>query len=155
MRPFLRAAIRIVECLFPLVCLVVGIATWASAEGERIAVVVHPSSALISLKAADVRAIYLGERQFVGNDHLMPLHMPEGRWKTAFLHQVVGKAPKEYKLYWVQRVFQDGASLPKALTGPDAIIAEVAADVSSIGYVPERVAQDTRSVKVLFVVPGP
>lgn len=155
MRPFLRAAIRIAECLLPLICLVAGIATWASAEGERIAVIVHPSTVLTSLTAADVRAIYLGERQFIGNDHVKVLHLPEGRWKTAFLHQVVGKGPKEYKLYWVQRVFQEGTDLPKVLTGPDAVIAEVAAQMSTIGYVPERVAQDARSVKVLFVVPGP
>lgn len=155
MRPSLRAAVRIVECLLPMVCLAAGIATWASAEGERIAVVVHPSSAMASLTEAEVRAIYLGERQFVGNNQVTAVHLPEGRWKTAFLHQVVRKAPKAYKLYWVQRVFQEGAGLPKVLPGPDEVIAEVADRSSIIGYVPERIARDAGSVKVLFVVPGP
>ncbi|MBI3607230.1 MAG: hypothetical protein HY207_04610 [Nitrospirae bacterium] len=127
----------------------------AERRAEEIAVVVNASGPLTSLTVADVRALYLGERQFVGMDHVGVLHLPEGDTKGAFLFSVVGMTLKEYKLHWVQRVFQEGTSLPRVVAGPSAMAAEVSMRLNSLGYLPARVVKDTPGLKVLFVLPSP
>ncbi len=122
---------------------------------EEIAVVVHAGGPLTALTLHDVRALYLGERQFVGMDHVDVLHLPEGDIKGAFLSSVVGMTLKEYKLHWVQRVFQEGTSLPTVVAGPSAMAAEVSTRSNSLGYLPAHAVQDAPGLKVLLVFPSP
>jgi hypothetical protein len=122
---------------------------------EDLAVIVNANGPLIALTPHDVRALYLGERQFVGMDRVDVLHLPEGGAKGAFLSSVVGMTLKEYKLHWVQRVFQEGTSLPRVVAGPSAMAAEVSTRPNSLGYLPARVAKNVPGLKVLFVLPVP
>jgi hypothetical protein len=103
----------------------------------------------------DIRAFYLGDRQFAGSEKVTVLHLPEGPVKEAFLLGAVGKTPKDYKLHWVQRVFQEGIGFPRVLPDPSAVIAEVESHRATIGYVPARAVEGARGVVVLFRVPGP
>lgn len=135
--------------------LVIGSTGATKGWAEEIAVIVNANGPLTVLTPHDVRALYLGERQFVERDRVDVLHLPEGGAKGAFLSSVVGMTLKEYKLHWVQRVFQEGTSLPRVVAGPLAMAAEVSTRPNSLGYLPARVAKNAPGLKVLFVLPVP
>ncbi len=132
-----------------------GLGVSSAVRAEDVAVIVNAGGPLTSLTLPDVRALYLGERQFVGPEVVVLLHLPEGDTKAVFLSRVVGQTLKEYKLHWLQRVFQEGATLPKVVAGPEAMVSVVATRRNSVGYVPASLVQKTPEVKVLFVVPSP
>lgn len=132
-----------------------GLGVSSAVRAEDVAVIVNAGGPLTSLTLPDVRALYLGERQFVGPEVVVLLHLPEGDTKAVFLSRVVGQTLKEYKLHWLQRVFQEGATLPKVVAGPEAMVGVVATRRNSVGYVPASLVQETPEVKVLFVVPSP
>jgi hypothetical protein len=127
----------------------------SSAWAEDIAIIGNARGPLARLGRDDVRALYLGDRQFVGSEKVTVLHLPEGPEKDAFLLGVVGKSAKDYKLHWVQRVFQEGVGFPRVLPDPSAVIAEVESHPASLGYVPVRSIEGARGVVVLLRVPGP
>ncbi|MFZ5863730.1 MAG: hypothetical protein ACOYXR_12915 [Nitrospirota bacterium] len=126
-----------------------------SARAESIAVIVNADGPLVGLTRADVRALYLGDRQFVGAERVLALHLPEGPVKDALLRDVTGKGLKAYRLHWVQKVFQEGLSLPRVVGAPSAVVAEVQSHSADIGYVPESAADGVHGIAILFRVPGP
>jgi hypothetical protein len=138
-----------------LLAALAGVGVASSVRAEDIAVIVNAAGPLTSLTLPDVRALYLGERRFVGPEPAVLLHLPEGDAKAAFLSRVVGQTLKEYKLHWLQRVFQEGATLPKVVAGPEAMVGVAATRRNSVGYVPASLVRDTPDVKILFVVPSP
>ena len=144
--------VAIVVCLLATPA---GLGVSSAVRAEDVVVIVNAGGPLISLTLPDVRALYLGERQFVGPEPAVLLHLPEGDVKAAFLSRVVGRTLKEYKLHWLQRVFQEGATLPKVAAGPEAMVGLVATRRNSVGYVPASLVRDTPDVKILFVVPSP
>ena len=132
-----------------------GVGVASVVRAEDITVIVNAAGPLTSLTLSDVRALYLGERQFVGPEPVVLLHLPEGDVKAAFLSYVVGRTLKEYKLHWLQRVFQEGATLPTVVAGPEAMVGVVATRRNSVGYVPASLVRETPDVKILFVAPSP
>jgi len=144
--------VAIVVCLLAAPA---GVGVASAVRAEDIAVIVNAAGPLTSLTLPDVRALYLGERQFVGPERAVLLHLPEGEAKAAFLSRIVGRTLKEYKLHWLQRVFQEGATLPKVVAGPEAMAGVVATRRNSVGYVPASLIRDMPDVKILFEVPSP
>jgi hypothetical protein len=138
-----------------LLAALAGVGVASSVRAEDIAVIVNAAGPLTSLTLPDVRALYLGERRFVGPEPAVLLHLPEGDAKAAFLSRVVGQTLKEYKLHWLQRVFQEGATLPTVVAGPEAMVGVAATRRNSVGYVPASLVRDTPDVKILFVEPSP
>jgi len=127
----------------------------ASARAEDIAVIGNVEGPLVGMASKDVKSVYLGERQFAGQDLIIPFHLPEGKEKAAFLAAVVGRSQKEYKLFWVRRVFQEGARLPRLASSPAEMLAQVARQRTALGYVPERLVKDAPGVTVLFTFAAP
>jgi hypothetical protein len=141
-----------------VVCLLAaptGVGVASAVRAEDIAVIVNAVGPLTSLTLPDVHALYLGERQFVGPEPVVLFHLPEGDVKAAFLSRIVGRTLKEYKLHWLQRVFQEGATLAKVGAGPEAMAGVVATRRNSVGYTPASLVRDMPEVKILFVVPSP
>lgn len=140
-----------------LLCFLTGLslATAFPASAERLVVIANGSGPFTSLTMTEVRDLYLGERQFVGTERARLLHLAEGPVKEDFVRHVVGMTLKEYKLHWVRRVFQEGTGLPVVMPGSDAVITEVAAQPSSLGYIPESAIPQSPNVHVLFLVPEP
>jgi hypothetical protein len=138
-----------------LLAALAGVGVASSVRAEDIAVIVNAAGPLTSLTLPDVRALYLGELQFVGPEPAVLLHLPEGDAKAAFLSRVVGQTLKEYKLHWLQRVFHEGATLPTVVAGPEAMVGVAATRRNSVGYVPASLVRDTPDVKILFVEPSP
>lgn len=139
-------------------CLITTLLLWGvsvSARAESIAVIVNADGPLVGLTRHDVRALYLGDRQFVGDNRVSVINLPEGPVKDALLRDVTGKGLREYRLHWVRKVFQEGLILPRVVGAPSAVVADVQAHPTDIGYVPERAADGVHGIVTLFRVPGP
>jgi ABC-type phosphate transport system substrate-binding protein len=150
--PLGSRGIRATVCLITAVLL---FGSSLSARAESIAVIVNADGPLVGLTRDDVRALYLGDRQFVGTTRASVIHLPEGPVKDAFLRNVTGIGLKDYRLHWVRKVFQEGLSLPRVVGSPSAVVADVQSHPADIGYVSERAAEGVHGIVTLFRVPGP
>jgi hypothetical protein len=119
-------------------------------HAEQIAVIVAPKSVMSHLSKAEIRGIYLGEIRFMGGMPIRPLQYPEGNVKDAFLTGIVGLSSKDYKLYWVKKIFQDGLTPPVIKTDPFEIIDFISRDQWGIGYVPKEMADEIKKVRIIY-----
>jgi hypothetical protein len=117
-----------------------------------IAIIVNPSGPLINATKVDVSDIYLGEKRFEGNIKIIPLLYPEGNIKDAFLREIVGMTPKEYKLYWTRKVFQEGLAIPKTLEHPGDIVKTVRNEKGGIGFLPKEMLKEIEGIKIIMVI---
>ena len=117
-----------------------------------IAVIVNASGPLVNAAKSDIKEIYLGEKRFEGGVKIIPLLFPEGGIKEAFLKEALRMTPKEYKIYWTRRIFQDGIPVPKTLARTDDIINTVRNDKGGIGFLPREILSNFTGVKVIMVI---
>ncbi len=110
----------------------------ALANAEEFVIIVNKHGPLVNADVSTIRDIYLGEKRFAGNVRLVPVHMVEGSLKESFLKKVVDMDPKEYKLHWVKKVFQEGITPPPSIASITDIIALVSREKGAIAYIPER-----------------
>lgn len=137
---------------FILTFLVVGCLFWhpSHLRAEEIAVIVAQNSVLNHLSKAEIRGIYLGEIRFIGGMPIRPIQYPEGNVKDIFLSEVVGLSSKDYKLYWVKKIFRDGLTPPMAKTDPFEIIDLVSDNRWGIGYIPKTMAAEMKEVNIIY-----
>jgi hypothetical protein len=137
---------------FILSFLLVGCLFWfpARLHAEQISVIVAKESVLSHLSKAEIRGIYLGEIRFMEGMPIRPLQYPEGNIKDAFLSGVVGLSSKDYKLYWVKKIFQDGLTPPMVKADPSEIINLIGQDQWGIGYIPKEMADEMTRVQIIY-----
>jgi len=126
----------------------------AVSRAESIAIIVSKNSALLQLTKAEIRGIYLGEIRFIGGMPVQPLQYPEGKVKDLFLNDVLSMTSKEYKLYWLKKLFQEGLTPPAVRNDPYEIMDTVRRDHWSIGYVPESMVDELNEVVILYTIKG-
>jgi hypothetical protein len=126
----------------------------ANSCAESVAVIVSKDSALLHLSKPDVRGIYLGEIRFIGGMPVKPLQYPEGNVKDIFLNGLVGMTSKDYKLYWVKKLFQEGLMPPTVRNDPYEIMDIVRQDHWGIGYVPKEMVDKLNEVIILYTIQG-
>ena len=71
----------------------------------------------VSLSAADVRDLFLGEKQFAGALKLVPVDNSSAQ--IVFLEKLLKMNPAKYSTTWTKKSFRDGIN-PPLLTGSDA-----------------------------------
>lgn len=121
-----------------------------AAQARELAIISNPSLPAKSLRGSDVRDLYLGEQQFIGDRKARLLDVKEAsELKRAFVERVLGLTLPKYKVHWVQRVFQ-GYGFPPAVTQADDVIGRVAREEGAIGYVWLDEVPRSAPVKVLF-----
>lgn len=111
-------------------------------QGEATAgeVIAHPS---VSLSAEEIRDVFLGEKQLVGNLRLVP--MDNSAIQSEFLARVLQTDVQKYTARWTKKRFREGLA-PPIVRGSDAeVIAFVRSTPGAVGYV-SKAATD---VKVL------
>jgi len=64
----------------------------------------------VTLTAADVRDVFMGEKQFAGAVKLMPAD--NGAAQGAFLSKVLKMDAGKYSVAWTKKSFRDGANPP-------------------------------------------
>ena len=71
----------------------------------------------ISLDEADVRELFLGEKQFAGAVKLVPVDNSAAQ--SLFLGRVLNMSAERYSVTWVKKSFRDGIN-PPGVVGSDA-----------------------------------
>ena len=70
----------------------------------------------VSLTAADVHDMFLGEKQFAGATKLVPVDNSAAQ--GAFLEKILGMSAAKYVTTWTKKSFRDGIN-PPLITGSD------------------------------------
>jgi hypothetical protein len=103
----------------------------ASTAGAADLYVISNSGTTVS--AADVREIFLGEKQFAGSTKLVPVDNAASQ--EQFLAKVMKMEAGKYTSSWTKKSFRDGVS-PPPVKGSDAETIEfVKTTRGSVGYV--------------------
>ncbi|WP_096085203.1 phosphate ABC transporter substrate-binding protein [Agaribacterium haliotis] len=117
----------------------------ASAE---IAVIVSSASPISSADAKELERLYLGKSKKIGGSNAVPVNQKAGSSAASHFNQtVLGKSDSQVKAYWSKLVFTGKGTPPKEMPDDAAVIAEVSASDSSVGYVDAGAVND--SVKVI------
>jgi hypothetical protein len=117
--------LRTVGAALALVALLAG-----PAQAQTVVVISHPAT---TVGEADVRDIFLGEKQFAGSTKLVPVD--NSSLQEAFLSKVIHLEPAKYGNVWTKKAFREGITAPP-LKGSDAEVIEfVKRTPGAIGYV--------------------
>jgi len=86
-----------------------------------------------TVSSAEVRGIYLGEKQFAGPVKLVPVD--NSAVQEQFLSKVMSMEVAKYNASWTKKSFRDGVN-PPAVKGSDAETIEfVKTTAGAVGYV--------------------
>ena len=126
-------------------------ASGGPAHAGDFVIIVNPDGPLKNADASDIKEIYLGEKRFADSVKLVPINHVEGQIKNAFLKDVVGMDSKEYRLYWIKKVFQEGIPIPPSIGNVSAIINMVKIEKGAVAYVPEGAVLDKQVGIIKFI----
>lgn len=127
----------------------------AAAQGREngdVAIVVHPDTPVSDLSLAEVRKIFLGDRQYwKGNTPVVLLvRAPVAREREVVLKTIYRMTEARFKQYWISKIFTaEAATAPKIVYSSDQLNALVAGIPGAIGFMPARDVQP--GVKVVRV----
>jgi ABC-type phosphate transport system substrate-binding protein len=130
------------------IALALGVAATAAAQGDRMAVIVHPERRA-ELTVDQLAQIYLRRKQhWDDGEIIVPLNLATGLPQRAqFSRRVLRQGEARLADYWNRRYF-DGVMPPSTLASTVAVRRYVATDRRAIGYVPA--AEVDASVRVVL-----
>jgi len=129
-----------------------------SLRGTDLAVVVNSDTPVTDLSLAEVRNVFLGQRQY-WNPKLpviLLMRAPVARERDIVLRVIFQMSEEEYTQYWVAKVFRaEVTSPPKSVYSNDMQYELVAAIPGAIGFVDARnVHPGVKVVRVDGKLPG-
>lgn len=111
-----------------------GILLAASATSQALAedlyVIANPST---SVTAADIREIFIGEKQFAGSLKIVPVD--NSAVQTDFLGKVMKMDAAKYSATWTKKSFRDGINPPAFKSGDAEVLNYVKSTPGAVGYV--------------------
>lgn len=135
---------RIVAILCSM-CWLCTLLPWPSAaqtaRGADIAVVVHPDTPISDLSLAEVRKVFLGERQYWSAKLpvVLLIRAPVARERDVVLRVIYQMSEAQFKQYWVAKIFRaEAASPPKIVYSNDMQYELVTAIPGTIAFVDVR-----------------
>jgi hypothetical protein len=153
MRP-IRKRLGIALFLSGAFCLLI----WSSSEAQTpsdadVAVVAHPDMPINDLSLADVRRVFLGERQY-WNAKLpvvLLIRAPVARERDVVLRVIYQMTETQFRQYWIAKIFRaETASAPKIVYSNDVQYSLVTALAGAIGFMDARDASRAK-LKILRV----
>ncbi len=143
-------------CLFAL-SLLSSAAAGTATEGD-IAIVVSPDNPVSNLTLAELRKIYMGERQYwKGNAPVVLLMRSRGsREREVILRVIYQMSEEQYTQYWVAKVMRADAADPPASLFSYGIVQEgVRGNPGAIGYVSvNNVRPGVKVLRIGGLLPG-
>jgi TonB family protein len=110
----------------------------ASLQAQGFQVVVHESNSADRISAGDLARIYLREQTTWSNGSaVVPVDLPESSARERFSNVVLGKSTSQIKAHWQREVFAGRAVPPAEEHSEREVLAFVAANPGSVGYVSE------------------
>ena len=115
--------------LLSIVFLGVSLGTGASWAGDLFVI----ANAGVTLSAAEVRDVFVGDKQLAGSVKLVP--MDNSAAQADFLAKVVKVDAAKYGSIWAKKGFRDGIN-PPPVRGSDAeVLSAVKSTPGAVGYV--------------------
>lgn len=120
----------------------------AGAHADIVAVV-SSRSPIVALTALQVADIFLGRAsRFPNGMAAIPVDLSDGSAeRDAFYARVAGKTPAQIKAYWSKIIFTGRGQPPKSVPNDLDVKKYLAANIAAIGYIDEKLLDDT--VRVL------
>jgi ABC-type phosphate transport system substrate-binding protein len=150
---------KIIPKLLLMLAMCAGIRIFAqNAHEVDIAVVVHPDTPISSLSLADVRKVFLGDRQYWSTNLAVVLliRAPVARERNVVLKIIYQMSESQFKQYWIAKIFRaESASAPKVVYSNDMANELVSAIPGAIAFIDSReVRPGAKVVRVDGHLPG-
>ena len=134
----------------------------AAAVGQShdvdVAVVVHPDTPVSNLSLADVRKVFLGDRQYWTSNIpvVLLIRAPVARERNVVLKIIYQMSESQFKQYWIAKIFRaESASAPKVVYSNDMANELVTAIPGAIAFIDARdVRPGAKVVRVDGHLPG-
>ena len=123
-----------------------------------IAVVVHPDTPITNLSMAEVRKVFLGDRQYWSTNVpvVLLIRAPAARERDVVLKTIYQMSDAQFKQYWIAKIFRaESASAPKVVYSNDMANELVSAIPGAIAFIDSReVRPGAKIVRVDGKLPG-
>jgi ABC-type phosphate transport system substrate-binding protein len=130
----------------------------AQSHDADIAVVVHPDTPVNSLTLAEVRKVFLGDRQYwtTSMPVVLLIRAPAARERDVVLKIIYQMSEAQFKQYWIAKIFRaEASSAPKIVYSNDKATELVNALPGAIAFVDARdVRPGSKVVRVDGRLPG-
>ncbi|MGH9501304.1 MAG: hypothetical protein ACRD20_00480 [Terriglobales bacterium] len=156
MRTHCKFASRIValSCL----CLALAHPLAAQRHDVDIAVVVNPDTPISNLSLAEVRKVFLGDRQYWSTNIpvVLLIRAPVARERDVVLKIIYQMSESQFKQYWIAKIFRaESATAPKVVYSNDMANQLLTAIPGAIAFVDSKdVKPGTKVVRVDGRLPG-
>jgi ABC-type phosphate transport system substrate-binding protein len=134
----------------------------ATAPGQGhdvdVAVVVHPDTPVNNLTLADVRKVFLGQRQYWSANVpvVLLIRAPVARERNVVLKTIYQMSELQFKQYWIAKIFRaESVAAPKVVYSNDVANELVTAIPGAIAFIDARdVRSGTKVIRVDGRLPG-
>ena len=106
-----------------------------------IAVVVHPDTPISNLSLADVRKVFLGDRQYWSTNVpvVLLIRAPVARERDVVLKVIYQMSESQFKQYWIAKIFRaESATAPKVVYSNDMANQLVTAIPGAIAFIDSK-----------------
>jgi ABC-type phosphate transport system substrate-binding protein len=130
----------------------------AADKGSEIAVVVNPDTPVSDLSMAEVRKVFLGDRQYWNTNLPVTLlvRAPVAHEREVVLRNIYQMSESQFKQYWVAKIFRsESVSAPKIVYSQDMTNQLVSVIPGAIAFIEAKAAgPGVKVVKVNGLLPG-
>ena len=123
-----------------------------------IALVAHPDTPVSNLTLAEVRKVFLGERQYwtANVPVVLLIRAPVARERDVVLKTIYQMTEQQFKQYWIAKIFRaESASAPKLVYSNNMASELVTAMPGAIAFIDSRqVRQGAKVIRVDGRLPG-
>ena len=144
--------------VFLLAITLAGTALAQSKVGTDIAVVVNPQTPVTEMSLAEVRKVFLGDRQYWSSNLpvVLLVRAPVAREREVVLRTIYQMGESQFKQYWVAKIFRsEVVSAPKIVYSEDMSKELLSAIPGSIAFMQAKdVGSGLRILKVDGHLPG-
>ncbi|PYX03611.1 MAG: hypothetical protein DMG85_19400 [Acidobacteria bacterium] len=112
-----------------------------SAGDVDVAVVVHPDTPVSNLTLAEVRKVFLGDRQYWSTNIpvVLLIRAPVARERNVVLKVIYQMSESQFKQYWIAKIFRaESATAPKVVYSNDVANELVTAIPGAIAFIDAR-----------------
>ena len=151
---------KFVSRAFVLSCLCLALLQPLAAQRHDVdvAVVVHPDTPISNLSLAEVRKVFLGDRQYWSTNVpvVLMIRAPVARERDVVLKIIYQMSESQFKQYWIAKIFRaESPSAPKVVYSNDMANQLVTAIPGSIAFIDSKdVKPGSKVLRVDGRLPG-
>ncbi len=151
---------KFVSRAFVLSCLCLALLQSLAAQRHDVdvAVVVHPDTPISNLSLAEVRKVFLGDRQYWSTNVpvVLMIRAPVARERDVVLKIIYQMSESQFKQYWIAKIFRaESATAPKVVYSNDMAHQLVTAIPGSIAFIDSKdVKPGSKVLRVDGRLPG-